>query len=308
MTNKKSTPARDDRAGGSLFLAVLASPLGWLADGAPVALRDRAPHGDDSDSQAAQVSALVWSLALLVIAALAPVSWAAPAVVGVLVLVLPARTAARRGGELLVPTDADHGAPGRLAVTAWAVGMGRPVSYALVDRRAGDPEGLRGRRRRRLRALLAVVVPTALLALDVHLHGALSGALAPLWHMQVVLTDHLVIPLDAGLLGRLVLALVVVMALTGSTRPLGRYHAEDLALTGTALSRPGGEDGRGAGGERVRFRPRQRAPLECDRCERGRRALEAREGGGLPRAHHQRRGGRRPAEARRARAGRLALP
>lgn len=143
------------------------------------------------------MSALVWSLALLVVAALAPAWWAVPAVVAVLALVLPARTAARLGGEMLVPTDADRGAPGRLAVTAWALGLGRAVSYALVDRRESDPEGLRGRRRRRLRGLLGVVVPT-------------------------------------GLLGRLVLALVVLAVLTGSTVPLGRYHSEDLALTGTA--------------------------------------------------------------------------
>ena len=72
-TKKKNTAARGD-AGGSLLLAVLASPLGWLADDRPVALRDRAPHGDDSDSLGAQVSALVWGLALLVVAVLvAPV-------------------------------------------------------------------------------------------------------------------------------------------------------------------------------------------------------------------------------------------
>lgn len=233
-TKKNSTPttARDS-ARGSLPLAVLASPLGWLADGRPVALRDRAPHGDESDSLGAQVSAALWSLALLVVTVLAPVWWAAPAVVAVLVLVLPARTAARRGGEMLVPTDSDRGAPGRLAVTAYALGLGRAVSYALVDRHDRDPEGVRGRRARRLRALLGVVVPTALLALDAGLHGALSAALAPLWHMRVILTDTLVIPLDAGLLGRLVLALVVLAALSGSTRALGSYHAEDLQLTGT---------------------------------------------------------------------------
>ena len=234
---KKPAPARD-QTGGSLLLAVLASPLGWLADDRPVALRDRAPHGEDSDSLAAQVSALVWGLALLVVSMLAPAWWAAPTVVAVLVLVLPARTAARLGGELIVPTDADRGAPGRLAVTAWALGLARPVSYSLVDRREIDPEGLRGRRRRRLRALLGIVTPTGLLALDAALHGALSAALAPLWHMRVILTDALAVPLDAGLLGRLVLALVVLVVLSGSTAPLGRYHSEDLALTGTA-SHPG---------------------------------------------------------------------
>ena len=234
---KKPAPARD-QAGGSLLLAVLASPLGWLADDRPVALRDRAPHVEDSDSLAAQVSALVWGLALLVVSMLAPAWWAAPTVVAVLVLVLPARTAARLGGELIVPTDADRGAPGRLAVTAWALGLARPVSYSLVDRRESDPEGLRGRRRRRLRALLGIVTPTGLLALDAALHGALSAALAPLWHMRVILTDALAVPLDARLLGRLVLVLVVLVVLSGSTAPLGRYHSEDLALTGTA-SHPG---------------------------------------------------------------------
>ena len=240
MSTKKNstpTPARDS-AGGSLLLAVLASPLGWVADDRPVALRDRTPHGDDSDSLAAQMSALVWSLALLVVAALAPAWWAAPVVVAVLALVLPARSAARLGGELIVPTDTDRGAPGRLAVAAWAFGMGRPVSYALVDRREADPEGLRGRRRRRLRVLLGIVTPTGLLALDAALHGALSTLLVPLWHMRVILTDALAVPLDAGLLGRLVLALVVLVVLSGSTAPLGRYHSEDLALTGTA-SHPG---------------------------------------------------------------------
>src|SRR5699024_7438993 len=190
-TKKKNTTARDDSAGGSLLLAVLASPLGWLADDRPVALRDRAPHGDDSDSLAAQVSAALWSLALLVVAVLAPAWWAAPAVVAVLVLVLPARTAVRLGGVMLVPTDQDRGAPGRLAVAAWALGLGRPVSYALVDRREADPEGLRGRRRRRLRVLLGIVTPTGLLALDAALHGALSAALAPLWSLRVIITDGL---------------------------------------------------------------------------------------------------------------------
>src|SRR5699024_9273397 len=154
------------------------------------------------------------------------------------VLVLPARTAVRLGGVMLVPTDQDRGAPGRLAVAAWALGLGRPVSYALVDRREADPEGLRGRRRRRLRVLLGIVTPTGLLALDAALHGALSAALAPLWSLRVIITDGLVVPLDAGLLGRLVLALVILAVLSGSTAPLGRYHSEDLALTGTA-SHPG---------------------------------------------------------------------
>lgn len=233
-TTKKSAARRDDR-GGSLLLAVLASPLGWLADDRPVALRDRAPHGDDADSLGAQVSAALWSLALLVVAVVAPTWWAPIAIVAVLVLVLPARTAARRGGEILVPTDEDRGAPGRLAVTAWALGLGRRVSYALIDRREADSDGTRGRRARRLRALLGVVVPTALLALDAHLHGALSATLAPLWGgVRVTLTDSLVVPIDAGVLGRLALALVVIVALTGSTGSLGRYHAEDLELTGTA--------------------------------------------------------------------------
>lgn len=237
MSAKKNSAARD-QAGGSLLLAVLASPLGWVADDRPVALRDRAPHGDDSDSLAAQMSAAVWAIALLVVAVLAPAWWAAPAVVAVLVLVLPARTAARLGGVLVVPTDTRDGAPGRLAVAAWALGLGRPVSYALVDRREADTEGLRGRRRRRLRALLGVMVPTGLLGLDAALHGALSAALAPLWSLRVILTPDLIVPLDAGLLARLVLALVTLVALARSTRPLGRYHAEDLQLTGTA-SHPG---------------------------------------------------------------------
>lgn len=232
-TKKKNTAARGD-AGGSLLLAVLASPLGWLADDRPVALRDRAPHGDDSDSLGAQVSALVWGLALLVVAVVSPVWWAAPAVVAVLVLVLPARTAARRGGVMVVPTDEDRGAPGRLAVTAWALGLGHRVSYALIDRRERDPEGIRGRRARRLHALLGVVVPTGLLALDAHLSGALSARLAPLWGVRIIVTDGLVVPIDAGLLARLVLALVVIVALSGSTRALGSYHSEDLQLTGTA--------------------------------------------------------------------------
>lgn len=233
MSTRKKSPSRDS-AGSSLALAVIASPLGWLADGRPVALRDRAPHGDEADSLAAQVSALAWSLALLVVAVLAPVWWAAPAVVLVLVLVLPARTAARLGGELIVPTDADRGAPGRLAVTAWALGLGRAVSYALVDRREADPEGLRGRRRRRLRALLGVVLPVGLLSLDAALHGALSAPLVPLWSLRVILTPNLIVPFHAGLLGRFVLALVVLATLAGSTRAVGRYHAEDLELTGTA--------------------------------------------------------------------------
>lgn len=233
MSAKKNSAARD-QAGGSLLLAVLASPLGWLADDRPVALRDRAPHGDDSDSLGAQVSAALWSLALLVVALLAPVWWASPAVTAMLVLILPARTAARRGGVMVVPTDEDRGAPGRLAVMAWAIGLGRAVSYALVDRREGDPEGVRGRRARRLRALLGVVVPVGLLALDAGLHGALSAALAPLWGVRVILTDSLVVPIDAGVLGRLVLALAVIGTLAGSTRALGGYHAEDLQLTGTA--------------------------------------------------------------------------
>ena len=232
-TTTKKTTSRDS-AGGSLPLAVLASPLGWLADDRPVALRDRAPHGDESDSLGAQVSAALWSLALLVVTVLAPVWWAAPAVVAVLVLVLPARTAARRGGEMLVPTDSDRGAPGRLAVTAYALGLGRAVSYALVDRRDRDPEGVRGRRARRMGGLLGVVVPVGLLSLDAHLHGALSGHLAPLWGLRVILTDDLALTIDAGVLGRLALALVVIVALSGSTRALGRYHAEDLELTGTA--------------------------------------------------------------------------
>lgn len=237
MSAKKKS-ARDDSAGGSLLLAVLASPLGWLADDRPVALRDRAPHGGEGDSLEAQVSAALWSLALLAVAVLAPVWWAAPAVVAMLVLVLPARTAARLGGALIVPTDTRDGAAGRLAVAAWALGLGQPISYALVDRREADAEGVRGRRRRRLRALLGIVVPTGLLGLDAHLHGALSGLLAPLWSLRVILTDALVVPLDAGLLARLALALVVLAALSGSTRALGRYHSEDLALTGTA-SHPG---------------------------------------------------------------------
>jgi hypothetical protein len=231
-TTKKSAARRDDR-GGSLLLAVLASPLGWIADDRPVALRDRHPHGDEADSLTAQVSAALWGLALLVVAVVAPTWWAPIAIVAVLVLVLPARTAARRGGVMVVPTDEDRGAPGRLAVTAWAIGLGRAVSYALVDRREGDPEGVRGRRARRLRALLGVVVPTGLLSLDAHLHGALSGHLAPLWGVRVILTDDLTLTIDAGLLGRLVLALVVIGTLSGSTRALGRYHAEDLQLTGT---------------------------------------------------------------------------
>lgn len=236
MTTKKNstpTPARDS-AGGSLLLAVLASPLGWIADDRPVALRDRHPHGDEADSLTAQVSAALWGLALLVVAVVAATWWAPIAIVAVLVLVLPARTAARRGGELIVPTESDHGAPGRIAVTAWAIGLGHRISYAMVDRREADSDGTRGRRARRLRALLGVVVPTGLLALDAHLHGALSAALAPLWGMRVILTDSLVVPLDAGLLGRLALALVVIGTLAGSTRSLGSYHAEDLALTGTA--------------------------------------------------------------------------
>ena len=232
-TTTKKNSSRDS-AGGSLVLAVLGSPLGWLADGQPVALRDRAPHGDESDSLRAQMSAVVWSLALLVVAVVAPTWWAPLTVVAVLVLVLPARTAARLGGELIVPTDADRGARGRLAVTAWALGLGRAVSYAHVDRRERDSEGLRGRRRRRLRALLGIVVPTGLLALDAALHGALSTALAPLWSLRVIITDGLVVPLDAGLLARLLLGFVILAVLSGSTGPLGRYHAEDLELTGTS--------------------------------------------------------------------------
>ena len=234
MSSKKNSAGRDDSAGGSLLLAVLASPLGWLADDRPVALRDRAPHGDESDPLGAQVSAALWSLALLVVAVLAPVWWASPAVVAVLVLVLPARTAARRGGVMVVPTDEDRGAPGRLAVTAWAIGLGRAVSYALVDRREADTDGLRGRRARRLSALLSVVVPTVLLALDAALHGALSAALAPHWGVRVIVTDSLALTIDAGLLARLTLALAIIVALSGSTRALGGYHREDLALTGTA--------------------------------------------------------------------------
>ena len=233
MTTTKKSAARGD-AGGSLLLAVLASPLGWVADARPVALRDRAPHGDEADSLGAQVSAALWGLALLVVAVVAPTWWAAPVVVAVLVLVLPARTAARRGGVMVVPTDEDRGAPSRLAVVAWAIGLGRAVSYALVDRRDRDPEGVRGRRARRMGALVGVVVPVGLLSLDAHLHGALSATLAPLWGVRVILTDSLVVPLDAGLLGRLVLALVVIATLAGSTRALGSYHSEDLALTGTA--------------------------------------------------------------------------
>ena len=125
-TTTKKNSSRDS-AGGSLVLAVLGSPLGWLADGQPVALRDRAPHGDESDSLRAQMSAVVWSLALLVVAVVAPTWWAPLTVVAVLVLVLPARTAARLGGELIVPTDADRGARGRLAVTAWALGGRCPM-------------------------------------------------------------------------------------------------------------------------------------------------------------------------------------
>lgn len=230
---KKNTRRGEDR-GGSLLLAILASPLGWTADSHPVALRDRAPHGDDSDSLAAQVSAAIWSLALLVVAIAAPVWWTAPAVVAVLVLVLPARTAARRGGVMVVPTDEDRGAPGRIAVVLWGLGLGRPISYALVDRRESDPEGLRGRRARRLRALLGVVAPVGLLALDAGLHGALSAVVAPLWGVRVIVTDGLVVPIGAGLLARLVLALVVIATLAGSTRALGGYNAEDHQLTGTA--------------------------------------------------------------------------
>ena len=229
---KKSAARRDDR-GGSLLLAVLTSPLGWIADNRPVALRDRAPHGDESDSLAAQVSAALWSLALLAVAVVSPVWWAPIAIVAVLGLVLPARTAARRGGVMVVPTDEDRGAPGRIAVVLWAIGLGRAVSYALVDRREADTDGLRGRRARRMGALLGVVVPTGLLALDAALHGALSAALAPLWGVRVILTDDLALTIDAGVLGRLALALVVIVVLSGSTRALGRYHREDLELTGS---------------------------------------------------------------------------
>ena len=167
--------------------AVPCSSPSWRARSAgwPTTGRSRSatapPHGDESDSLGAQVSAALWSLALLVVAVLAPVWWASPAVVAVLVLVLPARTAARRGGVMVVPTDEDRGAPGRLAVTAWAIGLGRAVSYALVDRRESDPDGVRGRRARRMGALLGAALPTGLLALDAHLSGAVSARLAPLW-------------------------------------------------------------------------------------------------------------------------------
>lgn len=228
-----NTKKKDADARSSLLLALLASPLGWLADSSPVALRDRRPHGDSADSLAAQVSATLWSLALLAVAVVAPSWWAAPAVAGVLLLVLPTRTAAGRGGELVVPTRADRGARGRMPVTAWALGLMPAPSYAAIDRRESDPEGVRGRRTRRIRAVLLVVLPVSLLALDTHTRGALSTQVAPLWGVQVVMPGGLTVPIDAGVLGRVLAALVVIATLSASTSALGRYHSEDLALTGT---------------------------------------------------------------------------
>jgi hypothetical protein len=242
--NTNSPASAASPSAGSLPLTLLASPLGWLADeGRPVPLRDRPPHGDRHDRLLASVSAAVWSVALVVAAiwAQADWSWLAVLVCAVTVLtIVPLRVVIARGGEDRPPQRTKNNAGGRrkssrLPMVLWALGLAPANSYATIDRRENDEDGSRGRRRRRVGAAVLLTLPTVLLTLD-----AAVGLPLARW-ADTLLTVPIArgVVVTGGMTMHAVLALLILAWAWSVTAPVGRYHAEDLAITGTDAEHPG---------------------------------------------------------------------
>lgn len=244
-TNNNSTNNDSGGGGGALLGALALSPLGWLADdlARPVPLRDRPPHGDRHDRLYASVSAGIWSVALVVAAIWAQESWSWLAVAvaaAMVVLVVPLRVVISRGGEDRPPQRATNSSGGRHAsaripMVLWASGLAPASSYAVIDRKESDEDGTSGRSLRRIWGLALAVLPTVVLTLD----AALGLPLARWVDTLVSISVTSGVEVTGGAIVHTVLALLVLAWAWTVTGPVGRFHAEDFAITGTDAEHPG---------------------------------------------------------------------